>query len=420
MWPFKSARIKELENLNASLQNELNKNLYISSIFKGMPIAFVDEPENMLNEGYMDNPDVFSIINYVARNAASVPLKLYDKNGNEIESHEVLELIDDPNPDMSMTDIIEAFYIYKFSIGNAYLYKPTIEEGQNKGKTSEIWVMPSASVQAVGGTWTDPIQGYKILEGTYWNEIPKEDVLHGKFFNPKFSNGSWVYGLSPIKIAIELIRTQNYGYTALESSYLNGSPPYMITTKSEDGLTEIQQENLEEKFKQKYGSAENFRKPMLSGVPLDVKQLGLSPVDLQILEVNKQGQRVLSNVLGGVPTVLLNDLENSTYSNYKEAKKTFYQNVIMPNNRSLQELLTKWLLTPYDGEYFQFDYTNIEELQEGLKEKTEALKNAYYLTPNEQRAILGYPEIPGGDEIRLPSVNTTDAEVAKYMKGFKL
>ena len=419
MWLF-NKRVKELEQLNQALENELNKNIYISNIYKGMPIPFADSPSKQLDTGYMDNPDVFSLINYVARTAAAVPLLLYDKDGNQIEEHEVLTMLEQPNPDMSLTDLIEAFYIYKLSIGNSYLYKPTITDGVNKGKTNEIWVMPSASVQAIAGTWTEPIQGYRINEGTQWNEINKTDVFHSKFFNPKFDNGSWVYGLSPLKVAIELIRTQNYGYTALESSYLNGSPPYMITTKSNDGLTVEQQENLEDTFKNKYGDAENFRKPMLSGVPLDVKMLGLSPVDLNILNVNKQGSRVLANVLGGIPTVLLNDLENSTYSNYKEARKTFYENVIMPNNKSLQSGLTKWLLPAYDkGMYLQFDYSNIDALQEGLKDKTDALKNVYFLTPNEQRSILGYPPLPGWDEIILPN-KPVDQAAAKYLKTLKL
>lgn len=420
MWPFNFAKVKKLKQRNTELENLLNQNLYWGTIFKGMPISFVDEPEELLDAGYMDNPDVYSLINYVARTAAAVELKLYNKNGDEVTDHEVLQLMDKPNPDMSFTELIEAFYIYKFGIGNGYLYKPTIETGLNAGKTQELWIMPGASTQAVGGTWTEPIQGYKILEGEYWHEIPKQDVYHGKFFNPKFENGSWVYGLSPVKIAIELIRTQNYGYTALESSYLNGSPPYIISAKTEDPLTEEQQENLEEKYKEKYGSAENFRKPMLSSVPLDVKMLGMSPADLKILEVNKQGMRTLANVMGGIPTVLLNDLENATYSNYKEARKVLYENVIMPNNKSLQEGLTSWLLPPYEeGLYFKYDYSNIEALQEGFGEKTAAIKDAFYLTINEQREILGFPAIAGGDEIVMPN-RVQNQSVKDYLKTLKL
>jgi phage portal protein BeeE len=396
MWrlnPFK--RIKALEQ---ALQNELNRSLYVSSLFKGMPIAFNDNPENLLDIGYMDNPDVYSIISYVAKNAAAIPLRLYDADGKVIEKHEIVDLLEQPNPDMSMTDIIEAFYIYKLSIGNGYLYKPTLDSGQNKGKTKEIHIMPSASVQAIAGTWLEPIQGYKILEGLQWNELPKEEVYHGKFFNPKFSNGSWVYGLSPVKIAVELVRTQNYGYSSLEKAYENGSPPYLISTKVEDGLNEEQQANLEETYKKKYGGAANTK----------------------ILEVNKQGMRTLANVLGGVPSVLLNDMENSTYSNYRESRKVFYQNVIFPNNNSLQKGLTNWLLKPYPGMSLKFDYSDVEELQESIKEKTESLKNIIDLTGNERRAILGYDDFPGYDQIIGQTARQIDSDVIKYLKSKKL
>ncbi len=429
MWPFTN-REQRLKAINDAVRNELNKNIYLHNIYSGVPIPFEDNPETQLEIGYMDNVDVYSIINYVARNSAAVPLRVYDKDDEIVDDHPIMELLEQPNPDMSMVDIIEAFYIYKLSIGNSYLYKPTLESGANIGKTIEILVMPSADVQAIGGTWTDPIQGYRINEGLIWNTIDKADIYHGKFFNPKFSNGSWLYGLSPIKIAVELIRTQNYGYTALESAYLNGSPPYMITHKGKNKLTFTQQENLEETFKRKYGDGDdftkpgsNFTKPMLTSEDLDIKMIGLSPIDLNILNVNKQGGRTLANVLGGIPTVLLNDLENSTYSNYSEARKVFYENVVIPNNTPLQKGLTNWLLTPYnDGTKFKFDYSDIGPLQEDIKEKTEALKNAYYLTINERRDQLNYPPIQGGDVISAAptSIQQADKETEKYLKSLKL
>jgi HK97 family phage portal protein len=409
----------------------LNRGLYETIFFNnGLPVNNIDNPTNQLKEGYSGNVDVFSLINRIGDVASSVPLKVYDNNGEEVTTHEVLELLDQPNEDMSGPELIKAFYIYKLSIGNSYLWKPTIEAGMNKGKTKEIWLMPSDYVEIIPGTWQEPIKEYRLRVGNYTTTFPKSDVYHGKFFNPTFNQGSWLYGLSPIKVASNIILSQNSGYKAMAAAYKNQGPPYIITGKNDEGWTEEQQELVEDRFKKKYGDPSNFRKPMLTSVPLDVKMLGLSPADLKIIESTKHGLKVLANVLGGVPVQLMNDNDASTYNNMKEARKALYTNVVIPNNKALEAGLTKWLMQPWPGYTIRFDYSGIPELQEDIKTKADAIKGLWQLTPNEVRVLLGLPTIdkPEMNEVYMPfgiapiGANPVQAnkELDNYLKSLKL
>ncbi len=390
--------------------NELNKALYSHWYSPLMPITNTRNLTSDMIAGYMDSDYVYSIINKISDTASSVPLTVVDKNGDVIESHWINDLINNPNPDNSIKDIIFNYYVYLLSIGNSFIYTPKL----TSGKSTELWTMPSDLVEVVSGPWYQPIMGYKTIEGNQQIIFEKETVLHGKLFNPRFQSGSWVYGLSPISVAAEIINSLNAGQTSMESSYKNMGPPYIISSLVQEGLTDAQQEQLEETYQRKYGDPTNTAKPMLTGTPVDVKMLGVSPVDLNVITGSEHGLRVLCNVYG-VSSILFNDNANSTYNNMEQARKDFYQYSIQPMNMDLEIKLKKWLV-PNEDVFFKFDYSNIEVLQESFLIKIDALSKATFLTDNEKREHMGYKPIEGSDELKKSEPIVKDEEIVDIEK----
>ena len=68
---------------------------------------------------------------------------------------------------------------------------------------------------------------------------------------------------------------------------------------------------------------------LIAGAKLGWVNMGLSPVDLQLLESEKITLRELCNVYG-VNSALFNDPDNKTYNNMKEAKKEMLTQVVLP------------------------------------------------------------------------------------------
>jgi len=369
-----------------SFKNKLNKTLYQTFFVKGTPLT---EPRNFKNDllsGYLDNEIIYSIINKIADTASSVPLKVEKMDGQDVKSHWVIDLINRPNPDNSMKEIIYNYYIYLLSLGNSYIYAPKIK--RETYITKEFWTMPSEEVYIIKGQFYEPIKGYKMYVGTQnESELKKSDVFHGKLFNPRFQEGEWLYGLSPISIAENSIQSYENGVKSLISSYKNMGPPYIISSQLIEGLTQTQQENLEEVFKKKYGNPENFNKPMLTGTPIKVEKVGSNPVDLNILENQKELLKTFCNIYG-VSSVLFNDDSKSTYNNINQARKDFYEYTIKPLNDSFSEKMNIFLgLTDVR---LRFDYSNVEVLQEGLLDKAQALDKMDFLTDDEKREQFGY------------------------------
>jgi len=382
---------------SSSASNDLNKALYSHWYSPFMPINNLRNLTNDIKTGYMDNDTTYSIINKIADTAANIPLKLVDENGEEVKSHWVNDLLLIPNEDNTIRDIIFNYYVYLLSIGNTFIYAPKLESGNS----TELWTMPSDLVEVVSGPWHEPILGYKLMEGNQEILFPKKDVLHGRLFNPRFQSGSWVYGLSPIQVAAQTINSLNAGQISQEAAYKNMGPPYILSSQTPEGLTPEQQEMLEDTVKKKYGGAKNFNKPMTTGTPIKVEKVGVSPVDLNIIEGSEHGLRILCNVYG-VSSVLFNDNANSTYNNISQARKDFYDYTIKPLNKDLSQKLKNWLI-PDEKFTLEFDYSDVEVLQESFKTKIEALEKATFLTENEKREFLGYKPIgykPSDDKIK--------------------
>jgi len=378
--------------------NKLNQALYTSWYSPFMPITPPRSYTGDLMAGYMDNELVYSIVNKIADTASSVPLELCDPDGEVVESHWVIDLLKQPNPDNSLKDIIFNYYVYLLSIGNSFIYSPFLDNGS----TMELWTMPSDLVNVVSGPFFEPVMGYKFTEGSQEIVFDKQSVMHGKLFNPRYLSGSWVYGLSPIQVATEIISASNSGNMALAKSFENMGPPYIISSQTPEGLTPQQQELLEQTYKKKYGGPDTANKPMLTGTPVDVKMLGVSPVDLNILDSSQHALRVLCNVYG-VPSVLFNDNENSTYNNVSQARKDFYEYTIQPLNEAFAGKL-KGFLIPDEDLKFRFNYENVAVLQEDFYTKSAALNNMFYMTPNEKREQLGLEriEMPEMDMVYIP------------------
>jgi hypothetical protein len=128
------------------------------------------------------------------------------------------------------------------------------------------------------------------------------------------------------------------------------------------------------------------------------QKLGLSPVDLAIIDSMKMNLRQLCNVYR-VNSALLNDPDNKTYNNMYEARKALISDAILPELISIRSDLNKWLVAPYNKsenkKYFlDFDLSVFPELQEDKKEQIQYLERAWWLTPNQKLQEMGYSYNP--------------------------
>jgi HK97 family phage portal protein len=382
--------------------NDLLKAIFQWQIHTGIASPMLDNPTSYLTQGYSGNADVFSIINRQLRMASQARLALYtrDKSGKwvEVPDHELNYFTRHANPTMTINEFMDGHIIYKQSIGNSYWYKPTLEFGLNKGKTKELWLMPANNVTILGGSsWMDPIGGYQLDTNTMV-DFKKEEVYHSKFFNPLFGLEASLYGQSPLKAAARIVSKQNEAENTELKQFQNQSPPYLLYKDSNDpmgGLSGRQAGELEDQFK-------DYNKKYKSGLPIVLRdkfgmiKLGVSAVDLNILESSREGKRTLCNIYG-MAAGLFNDTENLTYNNMPAMESQSWTNCVKPLCDSIGRELTACLIDPVEeyvkaGLFFGFDYSEVAAMQKDRGAMVTWMKQAY-LTPNEVRESVGFDPI---------------------------
>ena len=145
--------------------------------------------------------------------------------------------------------------------------------------------------------------------------------------------------------------------------------------------------------KEKFGGAENFNKVLFTTAMAKWDNMGLSPVDMAILESKVHDLRTLCNIYS-VQSQIFNDPANKTFNNQKEAKKAAMTDAIMPLLNSLRDELNGWLVANYskvEGRklFLSPDWKSVPVLQEDIQKLVNWLMRAWWLTPNQRLEIQG-------------------------------
>ena len=450
---------------------EYNRAIYN---FLGQSVVWNPEnDENYINEGYRKNATVYSIINLIAKAASSVPLCVYEKvSDNELKRYKAMtsgsfdstimhkanmlrkhalvelehtdlhELLDRPNPAQSYASWISELVAFGKLTGNRYIYGISPDTGDNAGKFKELYVMPSQIMEVVSGGILEPVVGYRVEYTSGQKDIPAEFICHIKDFQPFVDgSGSHLYGQSPLKAGFRAMTTNNEA-AQTGVSYLQNQMARGVLMSEEGDLNEVQAQQLKDKFRQSYQSSNNAGDVIITPKKLSWVNFGLNASDLSLIEQYNASVKDLCNIYN-VPVQLLNNTESSTYNNQKSAKAALYQHCIMPELYKIRDELNRWLSPKFgDKIYLDFDFSVIPELQEDMEKVVTQMGAAWWITPNEKRAAMSYPEeendalndfyIPanllpvGGSDVELPDPqppvddDNSDEDIAKMLVKYEV
>lgn len=431
----KSAPLKQLPMNDPSIL-ALNQMLY-NYVLKSA-VYQSDSPQGYIDNGYMLNADVYAIIKRISKTAASCPFILHEvkskseaakyqamsRMGNQ-KTHElnkirnkaftqvtdtpVMNVLDNPNPDQSGYEFWENYLGFKLLLGNGYIYGAGPEAGNNAKQFQELYILPAHLMQIVSGGVMQPVEGYKMMYRGSTVELPADRVMHGKNWTPDYSGpASHLYGLSPLRAASQVLGMSNDAVTASAKMFTNmGAQGVLYLDSGGAQLTKEQQQALTDSYNDKYGGPNKAGTPIITSAKMGWQQIGMSPVDLNIIESQKMSQRQLCNIYG-MSSSLLNDPDNKTFNNMEQAKKELITNAVLPELVSLRDDLNRWLLPAYNKTgklYLDFDIGVFPEMAEDLGTMATTLSKCYWLTTNEKRQSYGMEVLPDPllDKILIPN-----------------
>jgi len=357
----------------------------LMTFFGKSPVWTEKDIYKLTKVGFINCMTVYACISLISRSVAGIPWLLYQKpkirDGKleEIIEHPLLNLLARPNDFQGQGMFFEEITAFYFISGNSYIYRA----GPEGKPPQKLWSLKPHRVKVISGNTTFLIGGYEYrVEGQEPVKYGPEEILHIKTFHPLND----YYGLSPLQIAAKGIdisnMAENWNLKLLENDM---RPPGAI--KFEKPLTPEQRKQFRKYLREIYLGHEHAGMPLILEGATDWKQFAITPKDADWLNSDKLNTRKICSVLN-VPPELIGDSENKTYSNYKEARKAFYMETILPFMDRLRDELNNWL-TPLYGDFLFLDYDRdkIEALREEMNAVYERMSRAWWLTVNERREV---------------------------------
>lgn len=346
----------------------------------------------LAEEGYRKNVVAWRCVTEVARAAAGIPLLLYDKGGNEIEHHPLLDLLRAPNPMQSGTQFLETVYSHYQIAGNVYIEAVS---AQDEAPPRELFVLRPDRMRVIPGSAGLP-QGYEYqLSGQVvrWPCDPltgASPILHWKTFHPL---DDW-YGMAPLEAAMSAIdqhnASSNWNQALLQQS---ARPSGALIYAPKDGpaqLSDMQFKRLKDELEEHYASARNAGRPLLLEGGLEWKEMGLSPKDMDWLAGRDRAARDIALAFG-VPEQLIGISDSQTYANMAEARLALYEETVLPLAQHFRAELNRWLLPYFDDDLrLEIDADQIPALSARRDALWDKLNRTTFLTRNEKREAVGY------------------------------
>jgi HK97 family phage portal protein len=364
-------------------------------------------------DGYGANVQVYACVNVIASACSGITWNSYRRQGDavqEVFEHPLLDLIRRPNPWQGQARFIRTGISQLMLSGNGYIYA----NGPDRGAPTELLLLRPDRMSPIVGDSIRPVAGWKYTVSGVSRTLPVEKVLHLALFNPLDD----VMGMSPIESAQYSILTGNKAKNWNLALLDNGARP-MGALSSETNLTDDQITRLKNEFETKYAGVQGAGKPIVLEGGMKWQEMGLSPADMSWLESQKLSAREIATAFGVAPE-LIGDASNRTYSNWKEARKAFYMETVLPLMDWLRDELNNWLVPMFSDPnlYIEYDKDDVDALQEDRNELWTRVTNATHLTINEKREACGYEAVDGGDVILVPlTMMPTDAVPAMGNQG---
>ncbi len=364
--------------------------------------------QDLAEEGYMKNSIVFRCVNEIAKGASAVPFMV--KAGDQVlDSHPIVTLLSRPNPLQSHSEFFNSIFGFLLLSGNAYILKV----GSEVGAPKELHLLRPDRMVVKGGSNPIPDRYEYVLNGRVQATYPVEErtgfseVKHVKLWNPLDD----FYGLSPMSAAAIEVDQHNMSGKHNINLLSNGARPSgaVVFKPQDDGgfavnLSESQRQQLLTDLNNRFSGTANAGRPLLLEGDFDWKEMGLSPKDMDFLNLKQMAATDIAMCFG-VPSQLVGVSDAQTYANVAEARLALYEETIIPHLRKLESDFNEWLV-PMFGENleFSFDIDKIPALAERTKRIYENVTSAVregIMTRNEAREAIGLSPINGADDLYI-------------------
>lgn len=346
-------------------------------------------------------PAVLQAVRLIAETCGSLPVKAYrdDKNGKEaLKSGRVNFIVHKfANEWTSAGEFRTALTLDALISGHGFA-----RVIRTNGAPFELHRLDPQKVTVLCDDLTGaPV--YRVTENGKTTDYSHRDVLRISAFA----------GRSPITMGREAI-----GLAAVLEKHANqlfgsGARPGVMIRRDKKTPDGPAGEAVVKRLRAGYVAAASngFKEPFIADDGWTVDQLSFSSTDSQFLEHRREQINEIARLFG-IPPHMLFQLDRATWSNAEQMAASFLQLCLRPWLDRWQDAYNTVLFTEDELETHYCEFV-IDDLQRadsaGRADIFTKLISARVMTPNEARATMNLPPLPGGDKLANPFTSTPNA-----------
>ena len=313
---------------------------------------------NYAKEGYEKNELVFACIREISTSASEAPAVAVKQNSNPpefVESGLLYDLLERPNNYQTRYELIESIITYLQITGNAYLFKERSGSGLNG-----IYCLRPDRIKIVPNKYYE----YEI-DGKVYN-IPLEDIGHIKFPNPTDDH----YGLSPLQPLARIVNLDLDATDFTRTFYRNAGVPSGLLKLKRKIANKDEANRIRTAWRSQFQGIRNWHRVAILDDDASYEAMGSNMADMEMDSVRDLAESRICSALG-VPPILVGakvGLKTATYSNYAQAKESFWEETLLPLYRRIEDSLNRIILEEMpsiqNSERIMFDFRDVRALQD--------------------------------------------------------
>lgn len=229
-----------------------------------------------------------------------------------------------------------------------------------------------------------------------------EDLVHLKIPDPL--DGFW--GISPLATVIDEVQTDRQAVAYIKQFFMHaGTPQGLLKVKRK--TSPEQRRDLQDQWQAQHGGF--FRRWHRLGVldeDAEYQELGTRPDKLKLDHVFDMTESRVCAVYQVPPIIIAVriGINRGTYSNYREARTSFWRETLRPLYTKLGQIFTIKVAREFGSDLrVRADLSAVEDLQESREELRVWARQSYLdgiHTQNESRALVGAKPHDGGDHFK--------------------
>jgi HK97 family phage portal protein len=359
---------------------------------------------------------IFRCVTVLASALAEAPLKVFDPTGEDDARHPMRSLITLPNPQMG-----EAMFWYNVAVRmSIYGFCVVEKERSAAGTVVALWPMNSELLKPIPRADGTHDWLYRV-SGQPDTVLPAEDVA---VFTFAATGTGDPRGIGPLEIALREWSLLNTMQDYLKGFFDAGAlPVYGLVLDPEADFSEDEATLVREMWVERttWRNGEPPKPPIMSSVK-DIKRLSFDMDELAYTDLRDLSEIAICQAFG-IPGSLVGQRfaqERNTYSNYGEARQSFYEDTIAKLWGRMDDVITRDVL--YDramewrpGYSVTFDTSGVAAMQEDAVAKRAHLLDAFRagaVTRADYKRAANLPVIDDADDVYLMPFNLIEVPAA--------